>query len=341
MKYLLLLSIFNFAFAHTHSDIIMVDTTAHNFATDYEAFDYDLQNRGQLFNKMNKETFSIYSSENNFNKLITIDFLTDELKKISGDKDIIINNSRVNIPERYSEKNKSLTSTYLYKRYEQYGFRAKPQTNSKYKNVIVEKLGSLDPNKVLIISSHYDSVGNAGANDDGTGTIAALSIAKALQNIDLNYTLRIIHFDAEESGLLGSKDYVKSLSSTELKKIIGNIQLEMMGTNSKKDGVFHVVDCAKRRSGHMNKFITDHIELSISQNNLEIINNPGCTTRSDHSAFWNKKIPAVAISENFFGGDGDRCYHAACDVVDSRIDYKYMQSITNAIYTSVLRILNN
>lgn len=332
-------------YAHTHDQkSLMVDETLHNLATDYEAFNYTYENQGQLFNKLNfkKNNEIIFDNPTltNFQNKISLDYLKEELQKISGDADIIQDNQRVNIPERSKTENIKKAADYLYAQYEAYGFKRKPQTNSKYNNIIVEKLGSTNPEKVLIISSHIDSVGNAGANDDGTGTIAALSIAKALQGIQTKYTLRVIHFDAEEVGLRGSRDYVSSLSKTEINNLIGNIQLEMMGTNSRKDGVFHVVDCSKRSRYQRNLVLTNAIEAAIKSMNLGIINNPGCTTRSDHSSFWNEKVPAVAVSENFFGGDSDPCYHRSCDIVDSRIDFEYMRKITAAMYGAALRLLN-
>lgn len=346
MKLLVLTSLLaSSIFAHTHQQkSLLVDETLHNLATDYEAFNYNYENQGQLFDKLNLKNNKNLLFENktltNFKNLITFDYLKEELQKISGDSDVIIDNQRTNIPERSKDENIKKAADYLYAQYEAYGFTRKPQTNSKYNNIIVEKLGSINPEKVLVLTSHIDSVGNAGANDDGTGTIAALSIAKALQGIQTKYTLRIVHFDAEEVGLRGSRDYVSSLTKTEIKNLIGNIQLEMMGTNSKKDGVFHVVDCASRRRYRGNKVLTNAIENAIKNMNIAITNNPGCTTRSDHSSFWNEKVPAVAVSENFFGGDGDACYHRSCDVVDSRIDYEYMRNITAAIYGASLELLN-
>lgn len=331
-------------FAHTHEQkSLMVDETLHNLATDYEAFNYNYENQGKLFQKLNiKNKNLVFESATlkDFNKKVTLEYLKEELQKISGDTDIIQDNQRVNIPERSKTENIKKAAQYLYEKYESYGFSKKPQTNSKYNNIIVEKLGTTNPEKVLVLSSHIDSVGNAGANDDGTGTIAALSIAKALQGIQTKYTLRIVHFDAEEVGLRGSRDYVSSLSKTEIKNLIGNIQLEMMGTNSKQDGVFHVVDCGTRRRYRGNLVLTNAIEKAIKDMSLSITNNPGCTTRSDHSSFWNEKVPAVAVSENFFGGDGDPCYHRSCDIVDSRIDYDYMRNIIAAIYGASLELLN-
>ena len=75
-------------------------------------------------------------------------------------------------------------------------------------NVIVEKPGSV-PNKWIIIGAHFDSVDEGpGANDNGSGVIATLEIARLIKDIDIKIGVRIINFGAEENGLLGSRHYV-------------------------------------------------------------------------------------------------------------------------------------
>ena len=66
---------------------------------------------------------------------------------------------------------------------------------------------------------------------------------------------------------------------------------------------------------------------------------PGCTTRSDHAAFWQEEIPAILVSENFFGGDSDPCYHRRCDVFDNRIRLDYVQSILMALATTTKHLV--
>ena len=190
---------------------------------------------------------------------------------------------------------------------------------------MAEKLGKKDPKKVLILSSHIDSVKNRGANDNGTGTIGLLAVAKELAKKDYDFTVRILGFDKEEIGLVGSDAYVAALQDKA--KLIGNINFEMMGVNARKDGAFHVIDCNKTNS----VFLTDAIKSSIANQGLPLTVVKACTDRSDHASFWRHKLPAVVISENFFGGDGDACYHAKCDIMDERLDYNYMSYILSAV----------
>src|SRR5690606_29066648 len=96
-------------------------------------------------------------------------------------------------------------------------------------NLVAEKLGA-DPNRYLIVSAHYDSVSNAGADDDGSGVISALAVAQALKDLELAVNLRIVAFDEEERGLVGSKAYAADLNTTgELDGLVGVVNIEMTG----------------------------------------------------------------------------------------------------------------
>ena len=77
-------------------------------------------------------------------------------------------------------------------------------------NIIVTKTGSVYPNKFLIIDAHYDTRDSPGANDNGSGTVLLLELARLMKDIDTEYSIKFIHFSGEESGLKGSTKYVNS-----------------------------------------------------------------------------------------------------------------------------------
>jgi Zn-dependent M28 family amino/carboxypeptidase len=245
------------------------------------------------------------------------------------------------ITERKSNQKLDLTRAFLKDEYEKLGFTVSLHPFGSGTNIIAEKVGTTSPDKVLILSSHIDSVGNKGANDDGSGTIGLLAVAKKISRRNLPITIRILGFDREEIGLRGSDAYVASI--TDKQNIIGDIHFEMMGYNGRKDGAFHVIDCNSSLFGR-NKpvenslFLSQEMKNSIAKKNLDLTITKACTDRSDHASFWRHKIPAIVISENFFGGDGDPCYHARCDVVDERLDYDYMGMILTALHDSILQI---
>ncbi len=77
-------------------------------------------------------------------------------------------------------------------------------------NIIITKTGSVYPNTFLIIDGHYDTVNGPGANDNGSGTVLLLELARLLKDVDTEYSIKFIHFSGEEEGLIGSEYYVNN-----------------------------------------------------------------------------------------------------------------------------------
>jgi len=75
-------------------------------------------------------------------------------------------------------------------------------------NIIITKTGSVYPNTFLIIDGHYDTLNGVGANDNGSGTVLMLELARLLKDVETEYSIKFIHFSGEEAGLIGSEYYV-------------------------------------------------------------------------------------------------------------------------------------
>lgn len=78
-------------------------------------------------------------------------------------------------------------------------------------NLIVTKTGSVYPDTYIIIDGHYDTINGPGANDNGSGTAIILEMARILRDINTEYSIKFIHFTAEEWGLIGSYQYVEDI----------------------------------------------------------------------------------------------------------------------------------
>ncbi|OLN89038.1 putative leucine aminopeptidase 2-like protein 2 [Colletotrichum chlorophyti] len=99
-------------------------------------------------------------------------------------------------------------------------------------NVIAETRGG-DHDNVLMIGGHSDSVfAGPGINDDGSGTVGVLTVAKALAQFTTKNAVRLGFWGAEEYGKLGSYFYVKSLNSseTEINKIRAYLNFDMIAS---------------------------------------------------------------------------------------------------------------
>jgi len=235
--------------------------------------------------------------------------------------------------ERGSVAGRAAARTWLRQQYAALGLAVQEQAYAGGANVVADRPGT-DPSRVLLVTAHYDSTSNAGADDDGSGVVSTLAIARALRAAPTRMGLRFVAFDQEEVGLVGSKAYVQALGAAGLGRIAGVVNLEMTGYDRNDDGRFHAMDCGRATSAPLAARI---VEVAGSRPDLRLTKVDACSDRSDHASFWAQGVAAIVVGEAFFGGGGNPCYHQACDTVD-RIDFDYMRRLTEAVALGVLRI---
>ena len=101
-------------------------------------------------------------------------------------------------------------------------------------NVVAKLPGSTNPEKMIIISGHYDTVMCAGFCDNGAGCAGVIELARVFAEAagegvyNPRYTLVFVAFGSEELGLVGSVNYVKS-HEAEMKNIDAVINLDCIG----------------------------------------------------------------------------------------------------------------
>ena len=202
-------------------------------------------------------------------------------------------------------------------------------------NVIADSPGG-DPNKVIVVGAHLDSVNEGpGINDNGSGTAVnletAIQIAKLKQQP--RQQLRFAFWGAEESGLLGSEHYVADLDGDALSKIYANLNFDMLGSPNYARFVYDGDGSGDPQAGgppgsaQIEQIFTDYFDAQ------------GLATaptafdgRSDYGPFIVAGIPAGGL---FSGAEGikteqeaidfggvagkpyDACYHQACDNINN------------------------
>ncbi len=260
------------------------------------------------------------------------EWIEARLGELTGAVPVTVNGRTFTITNRQSAVNRQNARAYLRAQYEALGYTVheEPYGRSGGVNLVADRAGT-DPTQVVILSAHLDTVATAGADDDGAGTIAALAVAKALESYNLKINLRVLAFDQEELGLLGSEAYVAAHDDNgDLDGLVGVINLEMLGYDADNDGAFHAIDCNENTSAELTALFT----RVVARDPLRLHKTDACTNRSDHAAFWRVDRPAIVISQNFFGGDSNPCYHRSCDKVD-RINFDYMTRLTTAVARGV------
>ena len=86
-----------------------------------------------------------------------------------------------------------------------------------------------DNSSPILIAAHYDSVpGSPGADDNASGVAVLLELARIFATEPTKYPIRLVAFDMEEAGLLGSQEYVNQLLEDK-QKLRLMLSLEMLG----------------------------------------------------------------------------------------------------------------
>lgn len=115
-------------------------------------------------------------------------------------------------------KNKYLSYGYTSNQLQEYSYTYTGST-AVCKNLVVTKIGTLYPNTFLIVCGHYDSIVGTGTNDNGSGVVSILEIARLLQNVPTEYSIKFINFSGEEDGLKGSQNYVSAVVNSTTPKM--------------------------------------------------------------------------------------------------------------------------
>jgi len=223
-----------------------------------------------------------------------------------------------------------------------------------YKNIVAEKEGIISPHRVLILGAHYDTVpGSPGADDNASAIAVLLEVARNIQGVPLECTVRLIAFCLEEYGYVGSAHYVESLKKGK-EEILGMISLEMVGFTGPRQnyppylnpkyypnvGDFIAI-IGNERSKELLEKVCQSFKTHIPQIPLEFIVVPGNGERmeevrlSDHSAFWDQGMPALMVTDTGFLRNPN--YHLPSDRVET-LDFEFMRKAATGVFNSVLEL---
>jgi len=135
-----------------------------------------------------------------------------------------------------SRPGNKLASEYLFNKYKSFGYEPEYQwfagrgaLGGQTANVIATLKGTVNPELIYVVSSHYDSVAiGPGADDDTSGTAALLETARILAQSPQPATIVFASFTGEEAGLLGSREYVRRAVADKL-NLVGALNNDMVG----------------------------------------------------------------------------------------------------------------
>ncbi len=230
-------------------------------------------------------------------------------------------------------------------------------------NVVAMVEGS-DPilkSEFVSIGAHYDHDGVRptasgddkiwnGADDDGSGTVALLSMAEALAKSTKKpkRSMIFIWYAGEEKGLLGS-EYFTKFPTVPFDKITININIDMIGRSRKADnkdprdkdlsGENEIYVIGSNMMSSTLGEVTEKVNKGFMNMTYNFkYDDPKDTNRfffrSDHYNFAVRGIPAV-----FFFNGVHQDYHQAGDHPE-KIDYARMEKISRTVFLTMWELGN-
>ena len=194
-------------------------------------------------------------------------------------------------------------------------------------------------NEAVIVAAHYDHIGIRtavngdsianGADDDASGVIAVLEIARALRRGTApKRTVVFIAFAGEESGGLGTRWYMAH-PVVPLETTVAQFQIEMIGRPDSLAG--------GTGKGWLTGYELSTMGPLLAGAGIPVVKDPrpdqSFFTRSDNYAFARRGIPAHTFSSFNLHTD----YHTVNDEVES-VDFAHMTAMIDAA-TRAVRVL--
>ena len=206
-------------------------------------------------------------------------------------------------------------------------------------NVIAERPATFPwrDNGVVMVTAHYDSVpGSPGANDDGSGTVLALELARVLRYLPTNKAIRFALWGSEEQGLIGSTHYVSQLTPEEIPRIKGVFQNDMVATSHDPATAYWLlsVDGADNNT-------TREVRAAAQRLGYDPrVHGPVARGSSDHVPFHNKGIASANFSWRGEAGPHllEPIYHTPEDTIADNVSLDRLQVSMELIGAAAYRL---
>ena len=198
-------------------------------------------------------------------------------------------------------------------------------------------LKGIDPNSdaVFLVTAHYDTIGGSpGANDDGSGIAAMLTIANIMSQYQYNHTVRFVAFSGHEIGTFGSFAYAKKVYS-ENDNIIGVLNQDMIGNTLEKINKLQIHK--SDRTEWISKITQEMIEKY--DNFIDLILEPiDCITGGDEISFLLYGYEAVFFHQPHSWYTEFYNHNPGDDL--STINFDFLENVTKLILATIVELAN-
>ena len=295
--------------------------------------------------------------------LIIILFFTSGLRANKSDTSRIRNhlNNIVNTENPRNYKNiesLNFVADYIFKDFEKHADSVYYQpylvNNIEYKNIVC--VFGVQNTKTIVIGAHYDVCGNQdGADDNASGIVGLLELAKLLNGKQLKYKIEMVAYTLEEPPYfrtenMGSFIHAKSLYEKKT-DVYGMFCLEMIGYfDDKKKSQDYPIGLLSLVYGNrgdyitlVNKFSKGTFSRKFSKQfkSQKLIKTKKFTAPaklqgidfSDHLNYWAFDFSAFMITDTAFYRNKN--YHKNTDTIET-LDLMRMNQVIESVYKTII-----
>ncbi len=203
-------------------------------------------------------------------------------------------------------------------------------TRTSQKSLRVRLAGQTRPQEIIVLGGHHDSISSSwsgggarapGADDNASGSANLLEILRILaEQKQLERTVEIMWYAAEESGLLGSAEIAKAYKD-EKKDVVAVLQLDM--TLFPGTGEMTITNITDFTHPWLQDFMKQVNETYIGLKILDDKCGYGC---SDHASWHRQGFPAVLPFESM-SNQMNPNIHTPRDVISPELSFKHSAAI--------------
>jgi hypothetical protein len=282
-------------------------------------------------------------SSGSLNISLPVDTLKNSISNISVSPKIgieILEGTGINLKEfeenaaKLKTGSRDITGKAIY-------FRNEVKTQTVRGRNVVAMIEGENPDQVIVVGAHYDHLGISGgyiwngADDNASGTVGVMTIAKAFMatGVKPKKTIIFAAWTGEEKGLLGSHYWVDKYAKKE--NLVLNLNFDMISRRPEKDtsgfkaGMTYTEDYP---------VIRDLVEQANTKYELglEIKFQPSKQPMggTDFTPFSMKKVPIYSFDAAFTSD-----YHGPMDHSD-KANFDLMQKIIKAGFVSLWELAN-
>lgn len=221
---------------------------------------------------------------------------------------------------------------------------------ASHANVIVSLPGRSRPEEVILVGAHYDTVaGTPGADDNASGVAVLLELGRALREVPLARTVRLVFFALEEPPAFRTRSmgsYVHAAAARARgEQIRAMVCLEMVGFYGEREGAQafplplmglvypttpnFVAVVGNLRSRRLVKRVGAALRrFPLPVETLACVSLLPGVDFSDHRSFWKMGYRAVMVTDTAFYRNPH--YHGPGDTIDT-LDFDRMAALAGGL----------